>query len=182
MAFDVSNFRSKLISDGARPNLFEVNITLPTAGGVPSLGDKLTFMAKSAQLPGSTIGTANLYYFGREMKFPGNRTFADWTITVINDEGFEIRRAFEVWMSNISSHTTNMRNTDFVNNTGYSKDGKVIQYSKSGDTLQTYDFKGMFPIDISPIELDWGTNDSIEEFSITFAYQYWTVSTTTAVA
>jgi hypothetical protein len=32
----------------------------------------------------------------------------------------------------------------------------------------------MFPIDISPIEVSWAANDQIEEFSITFAFQYWT--------
>jgi hypothetical protein len=31
----------------------------------------------------------------------------------------------------------------------------------------------LFPIDISPIELDWGANDSIEEYAVTFAYQWW---------
>jgi hypothetical protein len=32
----------------------------------------------------------------------------------------------------------------------------------------------MFPVDVSPIEVNWSANDQIEEFSITFAYQYWT--------
>jgi hypothetical protein len=32
----------------------------------------------------------------------------------------------------------------------------------------------MFPIDIAAIDLDWGSNDAIEEFSVTFQYQYWT--------
>ena len=41
------------------------------------------------------------------------------------------------------------------------------------DILKEYKFIGMFPIDISPIEMDWGANDSIEEFTVTFAYQWW---------
>jgi hypothetical protein len=32
----------------------------------------------------------------------------------------------------------------------------------------------MFPIDISPIEVSWAANDQVEEFSVTFAFQYWT--------
>jgi hypothetical protein len=36
----------------------------------------------------------------------------------------------------------------------------------------------MFPVDVAPIDLDWGSNDSIEEYSVTFAYQYWTSDST----
>jgi hypothetical protein len=50
-------------------------------------------MIKSAQLPESTIGVVPVFYFGRELKYAGNRTFPDWTVTVINDEDFSIREA-----------------------------------------------------------------------------------------
>jgi len=39
----------------------------------------------------------------------------------------------------------------------------------------------MFPIDIGPIELDWGANDQIEEYQVTFAYQWWEAVTTDTV-
>ena len=70
MAFNVAEFRSQMTGDGARPNLFSVSLTFPSNianGGIA--GQKVTFMAKSAQLPGSTVGTVPLYYFGRELKF-----------------------------------------------------------------------------------------------------------------
>ncbi len=41
-------------------------------------------------------------------------------------------------------------------------------------SIKKYKFVGMFPIDIAAIDLDWGSNDAIEEFSVTFQYQYWT--------
>ena len=96
MAFNVAEFRSQMTGDGARPNLFSVSLTFPSNianGGVA--GQKVTFMAKAAQLPGSTIGTVPVYYFGREMKFSGNRSFADWTLQIINDEDFAVRNAIE---------------------------------------------------------------------------------------
>jgi len=34
-------------------------------------------------------------------------------------------------------------------------------------------------VDLSTIELDWGSNDSIEEYSVTFTYQYWTNANST---
>lgn len=180
MAFNVAEFRSQMIGDGARPNLFSVTLTFPTiANNGNAAGQKVTFMAKAAQLPGSTVGTVPVYYFGRELKFPGNRTFPDWTINIINDEDFTIRNAMESWLNAINSHAGNVRNGAALNGNGYSVDATVTQYGKSGDVLKTYKFVGLFPQDVAPIDLDWGSNDSIEEYAVTFAYQWWEAESTT---
>ena len=156
------------------------SVNLPTFtpdGGAAS--QKTTFMAKAAQLPGSSVGMVPVYYFGRELKFPGNRTFPDWTITVINDEDFVIRNSMENWLNKINSHAGNSRDVNAKSPTGYSVDATVTQYGKSGETLKTYKFVGLFPQDVAPIDLDWGSNDSIEEYAITFAYQWWESDSTT---
>jgi len=179
MAFNVAEFRANMIGDGARPNLFSVSLVFPTLAENGALaGQKVNFMAKAAQLPGSTIGTVPVYYFGREMKFPGNRTFADWTLTIINDEDFAIRNSLESWMNAINSHATNVRSGAAATSTGYSVDASVTQYGKTGNELKKYNFVGMFPLDLAPIDLDWGSNDAIEEYTCTFAYQFWETNTT----
>jgi hypothetical protein len=179
MSFNVAEFRANMIGDGARPNLFSVSLVFPTTvTNSTAAGQKITFMAKTAQLPGSSIGTVPVYYFGREMKFPGNRTFADWTLTIINDEDFTIRNSLENWMNAINSHNGNVRSGAARNSSGYSVDANVIQYGKTGNELKKYKFVGMFPLDLAPIDLDWGANDSIEEFTCTFAYQFWETDTT----
>jgi hypothetical protein len=178
MAFNVTEFRANLLGDGARPNLFQVSLTFPAVANSPVAGQRLSFLAKTAQLPGSTVGIAPLYYFGRELKFAGNRSFPDWSITIINDEDFDVRNAFESWMDALNSHAGNIRNPAAYNQLLYTTDAKVTQFSKTGAPLKTYNFVGLFPTDVSPIELDWGTNDSIEEFSVTLAYQFWESDTT----
>jgi hypothetical protein len=179
MAFNVAEFRANMVGDGARANLFEITMAFPNfAGDSTQASRQIRFMAKAAQLPGSTIGTAPLYYFGRELKFAGNRTFPDWTITVINDEDFLIRNSFESWLNNINSHAGNKRNGAAENSSVYSADASVVQYTKVGEITKRYRFVGMFPVDVAPIDLDWGTNDSIEEFAVTFAYQWWESDTT----
>jgi hypothetical protein len=201
MAFQISDFTSRLTGDGARPNLFQVSIpNIPSGQNGPNANPAsadasttLSFLAKSAQLPGSTLGIVPMYYFGREIKFAGNRTFADWTITVVNDENFIVRNSIEAWMNFINSNATNVRGNQVVTtnfNTsqalGYTSDAHVYQYPKIGGNdglagaVKAYDFVGLFPVDMSPIDLDWGSNDSIEEFTVTFAYQYWTSTNTTA--
>jgi len=192
--FQIDSFRSNFGGDGARPNLFQVVMNVPNAiqSVAPLNADSITFMAKAAQLPGSTIGTVPLYYFGREMKFPGNRTFADWTITIINDESFLIRNAMEAWMNSINSNAGNVRNNNTTSPLGYTTNATVNQFSKNGTNtnvgevqagiIKSYNFYGMFPVDLSPIDLDWGTNDTIEEFTVTFAYQYWTAASTDQIS
>jgi len=179
MAFNVTEFRSQMVGDGARPNLFQVTLTFPAIASNGSVaGQKTTFMAKAAQLPGSTVGTVPVYYFGRELKFAGNRTFTDWTLQIINDEDFVIRNSLESWMNAINSHSSNIRNSAAGTPTGYTVDASVSQYGKTGNILKTYKFIGLFPLDVAPIDLDWQNNDTIEEYSATFAYQWWEAETT----
>jgi hypothetical protein len=177
MAFNIQQFRSEMRGDGARPNLFECTLTFPA--GVGDVAAPYTFMARSAQLPGSTVNSIPVNYFGRELKFAGNRTFPEWTVVVINDESFNVRNAFERWLNFINSHAGNLRAPAFLTGDGgYQSDGKIVQFGKKGNRLKKYKFIGMFPIDVSPIEMDWGANDAIEEFSVTFAYQWWESDTT----
>ena len=173
MAFSVNEFRSQMTGDGARPNLFEVSMPFPAFASPANAQTKLTFMCKTAQLPGSTVGVVPVNYFGRELKFVGNRTFADWTISVINDEDFIVRNAFERWMNGINSHNFNVRNPLALAPLGYSVDSEVTQFGKQGNALKKYRFVGVYPTDITPIDVDWGSNDTIEEFSVTLTYQWW---------
>jgi len=176
MAFNVNEFRQQITGDGARPNLFEVRMNIP--GFAKSQGrvdEKFRFMCSTAQLPGTTLGVAPVFYFGREIKLAGNRTYPEWTVNVINDEDFVIRNSMERWIAAINDPVQNIRNpVASIVDGGYGVDASVVQYGKRGERIKTYDFYGMFPIDISPIEVSWAANDQIEEFSITFAFQYWT--------
>lgn len=188
MPFSITDFRSQMTGDGARPNLFECSI--PNLNTIlPNSDSKFKFMCRAAQLPGSTVNAVPVNYFGRELKFAGNRTFTEWTVTIINDEDFLVRNAFEIWLNRLNSHVENVRASNFRSPSQYQFDAEVVQYGKTGESqgpnlpnsgtaigIKKYKFVGMFPIDLSPIELDWGANDTIEEFAVTFAYQWWEAS------
>lgn len=173
MAFSVNDFRSQMVGDGARPNLFEVSMPFPGFAAPGNAQSKLTFMCKSASLPSSTVNAVPVNYFGRELKFAGNRIFTDWNIQIINDEDFSVRNAFERWMNGINSHNLNLRNPVALPPIGYTVDGDVIQYGKTGNVIKKYKFIGLFPTDVAQIDVDWGANDQMEEFSVTMAYQWW---------
>jgi hypothetical protein len=181
-SFNVNDFRTALGGDGARPNLFEVTMNLPNFAGSSVAAQKLSFMCTSSSIPGSTIGqVSGLFYFGREVKIAGNRTYADWSVQIINDEDFLVRNALEKWHYYINGPTNNQRQVAAISTTtgigspGYAVNASVKQYAKvGGKPIKQYDFIGLWPTDIAPIELAWGTNDQLEEFGVTWAYQYWT--------
>jgi hypothetical protein len=130
-------------------------------------------MAHATSLPPSIVGVATQFYFGRQVKFAGDRQFPDWSLTIINDEDFIIRNAFETWSDKLNSHSQNVRAAGAINSTLYCCDATVTQYSKIGTPIKSYKFVGMFPNTVDPIQVDWGSNDRIEEFNVTFSYQYW---------
>jgi hypothetical protein len=71
------------------------------------------------------------------------------------------------------NHNLNVRNPVASTPLGYSVDSEVTQFGKAGNTIKKYRFVGMFPSDITPIDVDWSSNDTIEEFSVTLTYQFW---------
>ena len=191
MAFNVQQFRSTLQFDGARSSLFDIIMTFPTAiatggtaaGIVGGASEQVTFKARASSLPGDSLSSLTVNYFGREIKVAGSRTFPEWSFTVINDEDFIIRNTFERWMSGINSHVGNLRSSNLISAFEYQRDAIIRQYSKSDplNPIKTYKIVGAFPTDVSAIDVDW-SNDAIEEFQVTFAYQWWESMLTTDAA
>jgi hypothetical protein len=163
----VDDFKAKLRGGGARPNLFKATINFPSyANGDPEL---TSFMCKTAQLPGSTFGVIDVPFRGRILKMAGDRTFEVWTVTIINDTDFAVRNALERWSNGINAHSTN---TGLVSPINYEADLKIEQLDRNGDSLKEYVFRGAFPNEIAPIDVSYETVDAIEEFTVTFTYQY----------
>jgi len=175
MAFNINEFKSQLTGGGARPTLFQVQITNPILANADF---KLPFMVKTAALPGSSVGSYVVPYFGRQIKYAGDRRFDNWQVTIINDEDFAIRNAMEAWSNAINSHDSNTRALP----QNYKSNAIVTQYSKDGNALRTYVFEGLHPIDIDPISLNWEQTDSIEEFGVSFQYDLWRVEGTTGIS
>ena len=187
----LSQFKSKLIGGGTRPNLFEVSIpTFPSAiSEAWSAGDDaengiFKFLCKASVLPASNLGSIEIPFRGRTLKVAGDRTFDDWTVTIINDEDFKLRTAFERW-SNVMSRLDDA--TGVTNPTSYMTDGYVQQLGRGSQVgaasndggessiLRSYKFFDVFPVTVGEIALSYDTTDALEEFDVTFRYQYFTI-------
>jgi hypothetical protein len=172
MSLRVDDFKAKLKGGGARSNLFKATVNFPAyAGGDAEL---TSFMCKAAQLPASVMNVISVPFRGRELKIAGDRTFETWTVTIINDTGFEVRNAMERWMNGINAHSANVGLTNPVT---YQADLIVEQLDKDGSTLKTYSFRGCFPTNVASIDLSY-EQEGIQEFQVEFQVQYWEANTT----
>lgn len=172
MAFNVNLFQGALEFGGARNTLFQVNITNPVNGAADI---KVPFMCKAAALPPSTLASIPLGYFGRKIQIAGDRTYEPWTVTLFNDEDFVIRNAMEEWSHSINSAVGNLREAASASPSLYKADAQITQFSKTGIPLRVYRMVGIFPTDISSIDMAWDANDTVEEFTVTFNVDYWEV-------
>jgi len=187
---NISDFKSKLIGGGARANLFEVQVTFPSAinlgiqndGNTSFDSDNFRFLCKSAALPASNVAPIDVPFRGRILKVAGDRTFDVWTVTVINDENFNHRRSFESWMQNVAQYGDHSGLTD---PTSYMGQAVVYQLGRNASQAQgtgtagqdsrilaQYRFVDIFPTNISAIDLSYDTSDTIEEFTVELQVQY----------
>ena len=183
----ITNFRDRLVGGGARPNMFEVNITLPEqVQGLGDISQDMRFLVKAAEIPAANIGNIPVPFRGRVLPVAGDRTFDPWTVTIINDAQFNIRDAMEQWRNLINALQFDVGD---IHPADYQTKAEVFQLSrqsqgsggqsagKGGEiiqTLRTYNFEGIYPNAVSSIPLDYGATDQIEEFQVTFNYLFWT--------
>ena len=186
----ISQFKSTLAGGGARPNLFEVELTtFPSA--IPGWdADTFKYLCKAANLPASTIASIDVPFRGRIFKVAGDRSIDVWTVTVINDENFKLRRSFEAWMELIAKLDNNLGAT---NPSSYMSNATVYQLGR-GSTLNStsnvgsdssilasYKFVDIFPTSVSAIDLSYDSASAIQEFTVEFQVQtYEIISGTTA--
>ena len=171
---NISSFAGQFLKGGIRPHLFEVNGNIG-----PFADEKIPFLIKAAQLPASTLGLIEVPYRGRKIKVPGDRTFAEWTITVLSDGHFDLRDKFEAWSSGINQHESNVPNEESQPMQGENyMDWQVFQLDRKGNKIKGYNFIGCWPSEVSAIDVNHETTDSLTEFTVTLQYTYWTSNTT----
>ena len=175
----LNEFRNNFF--GVRPNRFLIEAQWPTGVASPDLNDLFIYV-KAADLPGSTIGTINVAWQGRIIKFSGERTYADWVINVYdsNIPAKDLRTGFEAWMEAMDGRNTHAINYNLVSDW-------VIRYSDVNPGTSFTDvptqipanfnkavkLKNCFPTDIGPITLNYDVSDSFSEFTVQIAYDYW---------
>ena len=175
----ISDFKGALLGGGARPNLFEVELTTLPAG-INWDSTSFSYMCKAASLPASNVANIDIPFRGRIFKVAGDRTIDPWTVTIINDENFNLRNAFEEWTDLIAKLENNIGATDpeayMVNAKVYQLGRGSTPNSKSNSgtansVLKEYEFYNIWPSTVAAIDLSYDSTDTIEEFTVDFQVQ-----------
>jgi len=184
MAFTVSSFKSNLSNGGggARPALYKITINHSTETDLSFLAEE-NILVKAASIPPANIAPLTVNYAGRAYKWTGFRTFDPWTTTIINDESFTMRNKIMEWMRILSGKLDGTRDDEYgdpVGATAY-KEGyaEVTQVGTDGADKQKYRFYNLWPTELAEIPLDWAS-DMIQEYTVTWAYDYWSHGTVTS--
>ena len=158
----IDQFKAQLIGGGPRANRFKVFI--------PRAGNKIEFLCKAANIPAATLGEVVVPFRGHNLKLAGERTFADWQITVINDVEFSVRSGLEAWQEEIQALDSGegSTTTDYLISRAF-----VEQLNKDDSVLARYEFFNMFPKNIGEIALSYDTVDALEEFTVDFTFSHW---------
>lgn len=169
MSFKINEFRASMRNGGLRTNLFEVIITNPI---VPAADGVLPFRCKAAALPESNINEKVLHYMGRPVKYPGNRTYESWRVTIIEDEDYVVRDALEAWNSMINAHEGNNNRFPTSEASLYKSIGNIRSYDQNSKLLTERQLIGVWPQLVGAIGMTWDS-DEIATYDVTFSYDYW---------
>lgn len=166
----IDDFRAQLSGGGARPSQFVVTLMFPSWVNGGDASARSQFMVKSASLPASIIAPIEVPYRGRIAKIAGERQFANWNVTVINDNDFMVRNALEKWSDGVLNHTqTNGRLAPL----DYAVNLYVTQLDRNDMAIKEYRFHNCFPQNISEMQLDFGLTQNVAEFQVEFSVDYW---------
>ena len=119
-----------------------------------------------------TIGLIEVPFRGRRVKFPGDRTFAEWTVTVISQKDHAIRTGFEDWANLIAASDFTSKAISAKTSSSYKVNVDIKQLKDDNSVIRTYQLRDAFVVDVGAIELSYDTTDAIEEFTVTFQYSY----------
>lgn len=168
----------------ARNNRFNVLMTLPTTLRVSQqLGDKLMWSCKAASAPASTLGTVIAFTQGsRELKFPGDRTYEDWNVTIYNDSEHDMHNLFYEWSNSMNGNISNVTSAQYTTLTDMMGNADIIQADPYGNETgaSIIRMNAMWPVRVGEIQLDWEQSNQVETFEVQFAYHWFEIEGVTS--
>lgn len=142
------------------------NIT-KTYTGVSNIG----FYVKAATFPAAEVGTIEIPYMGRKVKFYGDRTYGSWQTTVILDGNWHVYETLYAWnqalngAQRIVSDRMNMHEN-------FKVDAYITSFTTHGMVSRQAQLHGLWIKSIGEISMDWSSTDNPVDLSVTWEYDY----------
>jgi hypothetical protein len=167
----LGDFTTKF-GQGIRPNLYQVT----SSSGLTITGGE-SLLIKSASMPSASLGVVTIPFKGREIKRAGDRTFTDWTISVLCDEQNAIHEKFIAWSESFYSLDDTNRGLAYAQWTvaplsvGINNNSSLAGDTPAGKTITLV---GCWPSEVGTIDFSYDSTDAVAEFSVTIGFDHWT--------
>lgn len=166
----ISNFLSSFTEELARPNHFDVTISMPPAlsGANDFAKYELVYRCESTELPGRSLQTSSMKVYGVEEKFPYLTSYSDINLTFIVADKMVEKTVFDRWINYI--HPTATYNFKYKNE--YATDIVITQYNLKNEPSYRVKLLQSYPIAVNALDLNWAS-DGYHKLTVTFAFTSW---------
>jgi len=161
---------------GSKPNLYSVNVSCPVLGNA---FQNLQFFCRSTSLPSSILGEFTMPYLGRMAKYPGDRIYENWSMTIFNTQDMQLRKVFEYWNELFNSHAGNVSAT--TNPRQLFGGATITQLARNYQPVRSYFLAEVFPVAVGGVGMGFELDNQISEFEVTLAYSYFVTDTSASV-
>jgi hypothetical protein len=172
MPGSIQEFISTFTSvDIARPNRFDVHISVPAAliNQFNGISQQLMFRCESAELPSRTFETAQQKFGSNPLeKHATQSSYNDCQLTFVVSGDMSEKVFFDSWMEYINPTGS----FDFAYKSNYVSDIAISQYDQANKVQYSTYLIDAFPIAVNQLDLNW-TEDSYHKLTVVFAYTYW---------
>jgi hypothetical protein len=172
--FSIETFKSNITQSGVtKANRYELRILAPPAApGIGMDGRLRDIVARvdSVELPGKSLATTEVKYYGPPRKSPYGMTYEDLNFSIVLSSNLLEKEVFGAWMDYIFSYDD--ATLQYYKN--YSTTIEFIAYGERDPSTPLYKvvFEEAFPLSIGSVQFAYG-NDEFARLPVTFAYRKW---------
>ena len=178
MAYSIDDIRSQVNSQGlAKSNKYYVTFYSPSAAGTTAESGKLSLYCSGISLAGRTMTTDIVKEYGQARQITYGHTYVELTTTFMCSEDLREKTFFDKWMNKIIQTPGVVTNqTGAYDIAYYDEYIGGIDVTLADDNLTpryTIRYFEAYPKTVSPLELAYGTNNTLLNLQITWNYTYW---------
>ena len=178
---------------GNKANRFEIHGAIGAAKGTTEANSQFTankFHVRSASLPASTFGAIPVNFRGRTVLYPGERVYAPWTITVLDDNKADnttsLYTQFHDWSDQINDHDGNVMTIAGGTQLGdafHTSDWTIYQLSANSEEITGTNpirktiLHHCWPVRVGEIQFDMSKDNQLAAFEVEVRFSYMDVST-----
>ena len=163
----------------AQTNRFEINVNTPSALNLDTRD--FSILCESCSLPGRQITTIDYQILQNSYKIPSGFVNEEVTFTFVLTNDFYVKKAFETWANAVvdfNSYKVKYRDSYAgeitirqLNKGTTNKNDDGTLFVKEESTIYEAVLHNAFPVSIGAISLDNNSENTIQKFTVSVAYE-----------